>query len=185
MAETQENVAGVMGASSATEAPEVEAIPADAVPEEKVTLSMAQLQNLINNSKGDSLENLGKILADALVESKKPWVDPRQEENERSMRNSMREQVARQKANIDASQRLCPHLQGCNELSEFPGQLSSIVQHQTDTGEVIGICTNCQRIFRLGDPDYVEQMRRKSGNRMSAAGRRFFANPAAAIAASR
>lgn len=164
---------------------QVEAVPASEAGGETVTLTLAELQKLINSSKGDSIENLARVLADALIESKKPYVDPLQKQNEAAMRQSMRDQAARHKAAVEASQEICPHLQGCNALSEFPGQLTSIVQHRLDTGEIIGLCTNCQRIFRVGDPDYATQMRRKSGNKLSAAGQRFFIDPMAAIQAGR
>ena len=76
-----------------------------------------------------------------------------------------------------ADQATCEHLQGSNALSEFPGQLTSIAWHRLDAGTIFGICTNCLRQFWPTDPDYVTQFRRKSGNKISAAGQRNFLIP--------
>lgn len=124
-------------------------------------------------SKQEDLVSVAKILAQAIIDSKIPYVDPKQVENERKMRESMRKQREKFHADLIASQELCPHLQGSNPLSEMSSQLTSIAPHRLDDGTVIGICTNCLRVFRPGDKDYLTQMRRKSGNKISSAGQRF------------
>lgn len=120
--------------------------------------------------------NIAQLVA-ALLESKKPYVDTRQEENLRMIAQQDAAARERQRAAIEDSQKSCPHFQGSNPLSEIPGQLTSIVQHRLDTGEVIGICTNCLRVWRRGDEDYAKQMNRKSGNRLSMSGIRHTYNP--------
>ena len=151
---------------------------------DRINISMSELREMmvaaVTAAVQQSSETSAKMIAEALIESKKPYIDPRQAENEANMRKSMHEVHERIQRDIKASQDSCSHLQGANSLSDYPRQfnLTAIVQHKTDVGEIIGICTNCQRIFRQGDPDYIEQMfKRKSGNRMSQAGQRTFINP--------
>lgn len=152
---------------------------------EKVSLSLAELKELmiaaVSAAVQTSSESSAKMISEAFMEARKPYIDPKQIENEATMRTSMREVQKRIDADIKASQEYCQHLQGSNALSDYPSPfgLTSIIKHQTDTGELIGICTNCQRVFRMDDPDYVTQMRRASGNRTSAAGQRWFADPIA------
>ena len=124
-------------------------------------------------------------LVNAILESKKPYVDPAQKATLQAIRKQMREQRLKIMENMKLEQATCPHLQGSNPLSDFPSPhgLTSFVQHILDTGEMIGVCTNCGRIVRSCDPDYRILMAKKSGNRMSSAGRRFFADPVAAIKA--
>ena|SRR5271154_7049636 len=150
--------------------------------ENKVEMSVGDLEGLIariQESSDKKLELIVDRLSGALLEARKPYVSDAQKENEKSMRESMRAQRDRLMADIAASQQVCPHLQGSNALSDVSGDRTSIVQHRLDTGAVIGICTNCVRIFKPGDADYLVQMRRKSGNRMSSAGIRTFLDPAA------
>jgi len=152
----------------------------------KVEMSLGELEGLISKITEQSdkkLEVFAKMLSEALLESRKPYVSEAQKQNESSMRESMKTQRERIMADIRASQDVCPHLQGSNALSEMSGQLTSIIHHRLDTGQVIGICTNCQRLFRPGDPDYLQQMKRKSGNKISSAGVRFFLDPRAVAAA--
>ena len=132
----------------------------------------------------DATADALKALAEAIKDSRKPYIDPRSEFNDKMMRDQMREVNERMAKNIKASQAACQHLQGSNENSDFTGQLTSIVKHYTDAGVQWGICTNCLRQFWPGQHDYVVQMNRKSGNRTSMAGRRYFADPQAAAIAS-
>lgn len=146
----------------------------------KVEMSVGELEGLISRiteASDKKLELFASMLSNALLESRKPYVSDAQKENEKTMRESMKAQRERLMADIRASQETCPHLQGANALSEKTGDMTSIVQHRLDIGAVIGICTNCQRVFKPGDADYLVQMRRKSGNKMSSAGIRMFLDP--------
>lgn len=171
MSKDTENVENVLGGK-----------PVKKDSDAKVEISFGQLQELITaitNQSDKKLETFARSLSDAILESRKPYVSEAQQENERSMRESMRAQAERLRRDIEASQEMCPHLQGSNALSDFSGQLTSIVQHRLDTGAVVGICTNCLRVFKPGDKDYIQNMKRKSGNRISAAGQRMFLDPQA------
>ncbi|MBS1816206.1 MAG: hypothetical protein JSS87_15150 [Acidobacteria bacterium] len=143
-------------------------------------------------SMNDLLAILGKMsdaqtdrLANALIEAKKPYIDPKDVENAEIMRAQAREQYKREKEGIKRMQDNCPHIRGCNPLSEMsdPSGLTSIAWHKLDSGEVIGICTYCTRVFKSADPDYQLWRNKKSGNRLSAAGDREFTDRAAARAA--
>lgn len=147
--------------------------------EKELVFKESELERIIAAAVSAAVRSSSGLLADAIKESRKPYIDPKQAENDETMRTQMREQSARIAADIRASQDLCPHLQGSNPLSEQPKQTTSIVMHRRDTNDVIGICTNCLRVFKPGDPDYMQWMKKKSGNKMSEAGRRFFLDPAA------
>jgi len=140
-----------------------------------ISLDLETLIKVIDTAVSRSAEASSKMLAEALTESRKPYVDPRDVENEKNMRDQMKKVKQRMDEEIKSSQRNCGHLQGSNALSNFtsPFGLTSIVQHVLDTGELIGICTNCLRIFTPQDEDYGFWMRKKSGNQMSQSGQRF------------
>jgi hypothetical protein len=149
----------------------------------KLSIGLEELQLLINNSVSQAVEASSKVIAQALIESRKPYVDPRTEENDKLMRESMREVQTRINAEIEASRDNCAHLQGSNALSEFQGQLGSFVLHQLDTGAVVGICTNCQKQIWSNRKEDAEWFRKKSANRMSRAGQRVFMDPNKAMSA--
>lgn len=132
---------------------------------DNITMSASALEAMFSK--------FAETIANAMIESKKPYIDPRKTENDDNMRETTRKLQERIQADIKASQANCPHYQGSNPLSEFQGALTSIAKHRLDDGKIIGICTNCLRIFKPGDPDYITQLQRKSGNRMSQAGQRF------------
>lgn len=165
---------------------------------QSITLTKADLQALLAQAvaaataaaqdKANDIVSKGMSeLAAAIIESRKPYVDPRQQENEKNMREQMRVVNERMHQQILSSQELCPHLQGSNELSDFSGSLSSWVIHRLDNGLVIGICTNCQKhIFSNDtDPEIRKFFKMKSGNRMSSAGVRTFVDPRTAQDAGR
>jgi len=157
----------------------------------KVNMTVSEITALVNDAvararseDANATNEVLKQLTQAIQDSRKPYKDPKAEENDALMRAQMKDVNKRIALNIKASQANCPHFQGSNELSDFQGALTSIVKHYTDTGVAWGICTNCLRQFWPGDPDYMKEMQRKSGNRPSAAGRRWFSDPAAAAQAS-
>lgn len=149
---------------------------------ENVSLSMTELQTLITSAVSAAVSGQSQVIADAIKEGNKPYEDPNVIQNQKNMRNQMRDQQQAIRNRIRAAQNTCPHLQGCNPLSDSAGTKTSIVKHQFDTGVVLGICTNCNRIFKPTDPDYFQQMQRPSGNKMSIGGQRFISAPAAAVA---
>lgn len=149
----------------------------------KLSIGMDELQALIAASVSQAVEQSSKVIAQALIDSRKPYVDPNKAENDRRFRESEREVQARIRAEIEASRDNCEHLQGSNALSEFQGQLGSFVLHQLDTGAVVGICTNCQKQIWSNVAEDQKWFKRKSANRMSRAGQRFFMDPVKVMAA--
>lgn len=144
-------------------------VPAVAVPALSVSDMMALLTTAIQQSNAGQQENM----LNALSELRKPYENPGEKALQEQMRIAHRALMAKQEAGEKASQEACPHFQGCSEHSDRAGDQTSIIKHRLDSGEVIGICTNCQRVFRQTDEDYRKQMGRKSGNQMSQAGQRF------------
>jgi len=145
--------------------------------EPKLEITLSELKEFVSQSQAE----YAKIIADALIQSKIPYVDPRQKENEEIFRKSSRETADRILDSIKRSQASCPHKQGCNELSEVQGALSSFVFHRLDTGEVVGLCTNCQKEVRSTNPADAAFFKDKSANRMSSAGVRTFMDPRKAM----
>lgn len=134
--------------------------------EQKVTLSVNELLQVIRESN----DNLAK----AIENSRVPYVSPEQKRNEAAFRQNDQLNREKQERNLQISRDNCPHMQGSNSLSDFAGQLTSIVWHRLDDGITpFGLCTNCGRQFWPDDPDYRLWMNKKSGNRISSSGQRF------------
>lgn len=136
-----------------------------------------------------SVQNEGnRLLAEALENLRKPYVSPQEELNQENFRKSNREQAKRRAEAMKRAQETCEHIMGSHELSEYPDAMgrSSIVIHTLSTQERVGLCSNCGRLWRTNDPDYMrEVVKRKSGNKPSASGQRMFLDPMAVIEAGR
>jgi len=149
-------------------------------PEEKVSMSISELTALIARMTAESNERIAQSnesLAKAIIESRKPYVDPKNEENEKLFREQTREMERRKRDQILKSQEWCQHLAG--SLGEFQdqGHRTAIVWHQTDIREQVGICTVCQKQFREGDKDYMFWRGKRSINKISKSGDRFVSTP--------
>lgn len=149
----------------------------------------ADLQAIVSAAVAAALEHASKQtsasnsdLAAAILKAREPYIDPKVKANEASARKSMKEQAARQKATKKMEQAACPHYKGCNNLSaEGKPQDASIAHLRLDTGELIGVCTNCTRVFSSLNPEDVPYLQKKTTNqRASAGGERYFENPAKA-----
>jgi|HubBroStandDraft_3_1064219.scaffolds.fasta_scaffold69096_2 hypothetical protein len=160
---------------------DVAKLKAEAKPTQKISLGLEELAEIIkmavSSAVGQQSESSAKIIAEALIEARKPYKDPRTEANDAMMRKQGRETWERIQKEIEDSRKTCAHLQGSNALSEFQGQLGSFVMHQLDTGAVVGICTNCQKQIWSNNPEDHVWFSRKSANRMSRAGQRVFIDP--------
>jgi metal-dependent amidase/aminoacylase/carboxypeptidase family protein len=154
------------------------------------TITMDQLMPLLQaiaSQQTSAAEVQAKILADALIESQKPYIDPKKEENEEKFRAQMRRQAEQERANLKAARNACPHIAGSNSLSEFQDQhnRTCIVWHQSPSSEWVGTCLNCQRQFFENDADYNEWRRKPSICKVSGSGQYQFLDPAAARARAR
>lgn len=124
-----------------------------------------------------SAEVSAKILADALLESRKPYVDPRKEQNDKMMKEQTRQTTDRINADIARSREYCPHKKAASELSTRVSEDGAFVVHVLDTGEMIGICTNCQKVISSLIPEDLKFFSARGGNTPSRAGTRIFADP--------
>lgn len=147
-------------------------------PGQSVTLSLSELKELLGHTSQVSQDQTAKLV-EAILESRKPYTDPNAERIKRNVRKKMREQLLKEDRNIDLEQERCVHMQGLH--GRIPGQLTAIAKHLLDTGEMIGICLACLRIFRSHDADYMYWLQRPSGCELSQAGRRTLVNPSEAI----
>ena len=107
------------------------------------------------------------------------WIKRRSEfflvsENEKNFCRIARQLEECSRQNKKYSQDNCPHIAGCNALSELQDMRgrTSIVWHGLDTGQDVGVCTVCQRVFQPSDSDYQEWREKPSLNRYSQAGQR-------------
>lgn len=125
--------------------------------------------------------NMAQAIAEALIEARKPYVSPQEIANRESAKKSSREQREKQEAIKKYEQKVCKHVKGSNPNSFRSDPFdSAIAKHVLDTGEVIGICTNCNRVFSSLNPEDYEWLTAKSTNQPSMAGRREFADANAA-----
>lgn len=91
-------------------------------------------------------------------------------DNEKKSRKLLRLLDKKRREILAEEQRECSHLAGCHgEIIDHYGR-TSIVWHGLNTGEIIGICTNCGRRFFPSDPDYAVWRKRTSFHRISSAG---------------
>lgn len=159
-------------------------------PNATFSINAVQLMDLFKQmaaTSTQSSETMANTLAAAVLEARKPYVDPRAEENDRFAREQAREQMKRQKADREYSQSVCTHIAGSSPNSEMPDLAgrTSIVWHRYDVQDELGICTNCTRIFYPSDKDYGTWRVKKSFNLLSRSGDRQFSNPLAAQKAAR
>jgi len=133
------------------------------------------------NSKENSsnMAEMASIIAKALIESKKPYIDPRVKANNEAARRSMLESRKREQEAFIAAQSNCLHKKGSNPLSWYSDpNNSSFVLHRLDTGEWIGICTNCTKVISsLLPADQPFFTGSRGTNIRSAAGERVFSDP--------
>lgn len=150
---------------------------------ELVTITKEELEAL--KSGKTELQEILKGLGNAIVESKKPYVDPGQEANEASMRESMKKQKQAQDRQKKFDQDSCPHKMASNPLSSTPDMFgrAAFWHFRLDTGEQILICSNCQKVVRQTDPEFVKFASMPTTNIAGSAGQRFFADPLAVIKA--
>lgn len=159
----------------------------DESPKPDVMFSEAQLmavKAIVDSVVQNQTESNAKLV-DAIIESKRPYVDPGQEAFKRDAKESARQIEERRRQLMIRARSACAHLQGAHELSSFtsPYGLTAIIAHQLDTGEVVGLCCVCGKLWRPGDPDYSTWViQKKSGCLPSrSGGGRWFPDPKEAV----
>lgn len=148
---------------------------------QKSAVSLKELQAIVNAAVQAALEHSNvsnQAIADALLKAREPYIDPRQKLNEETMRANMRESEKNRKRQVQFDQENCVHKKGANPLSaRIDFQDSSFAKHRLDTGEIIGICTNCTKVISSLNPDDRKWFQDRGSNIMSSAGIRTFDNP--------
>jgi len=131
-----------------------------------ITLGLAELQAIVASAVKEAVaatQNNNANIAEAL---------------KKSTRRSMIAAKKREKESIEFYQdKVCPHTMGSSPNSARSLPDSSFAIHVLDTGEVIGVCTNCQKTISSLKQDDLRYFAVKGGNIRSAAGVRFFADP--------
>jgi hypothetical protein len=153
-------------------------------PQTPITLTSEQLQNLLAAASAPKEDN-GKFeqLVHAIIESRKPYVDPRTEANEEEFRRSSREQEKNKqiaKANAEA---FCPHEKGSTGNRSYGESAFWILR--LDTGLTIGVCSQCGKVINSLNPDHTVFFRKRGDNLPGQAGQgRVFLDPIKAMTAS-
>lgn len=154
--------------------------------DQQISLTFEQLQELIEtahkkqNNEPNSNELFSSLIA-AVIESRKPYVDPAQVENEASFKEANRAALHATRENIKRIQDNCPHKKGLG--GQTPGDDSAFWIHRTDTGETIGICSYCQKVISTLIPEDAKFFAMKGANVPSSAAQRNFLNPIKALTA--
>jgi hypothetical protein len=118
------------------------------------------------------------VLANAFAESRRPYQDPAQAENARKMREQMRDQAKQIRLSEIAAKNACPHVQGANAMSSSAGTKSSFCLLKLPTGEVVGVCSNCQKVISNRIPRHLALFKGANTTDMAQSGHREFFGPA-------
>jgi hypothetical protein len=150
-----------------------------------MTLGLDELQAIVAAAVKEAVaatQNSNANIAQALVDARKPYVDPKTIANDKSTRRSMIAAKKKEKEAVAFYQdNVCPHTMGSSESSARSLPDSSFAVHVLDTGEIIGVCTNCQKVISSTKHEDLRWFAVKGGNIRSAAGVRQFADPNKAI----
>jgi len=162
-----------------------EEIPATqpALATQPLVLSMDQLQQLLTAAGAAQAKPDDKFeqLVQAIIESRKPYVDPKQEVNNEEFRRANKQQEEDKRRMVKAAQDNCPHEKGANGNRSF-GE-SAFWKIRLDTGETIGICSQCGKEISSLYPEHSQYFRKRGDNLDAAAGQRQFMDPIKAMTA--
>ncbi len=143
----------------------------------EVTLNSADLLALILKIQQDSAESQRKsneLLAQALQDSRKPYVDPKQEENRLASNKTLRDIEHNKLRRATAMQAACEHEQGMTgDERNGKGAFACL---KLPTGELIGVCMYCQKVISSVNPKHGKYFRKKSG-RVAEAGQFMLNDP--------
>jgi hypothetical protein len=148
---------------------------------EVITLTREEFEAL---KKGKSdVELLATSITSAMQDARKPYVSEGELANQRNAQEAMKRLAASQRAAKKWDQDHCPHIKGCNPLSDSldTANRSAFIRHRLDTGATFLMCTNCQKVIWQDDPEFQIWYNKPSGNRPSAGGDRFQSDPLKAM----
>lgn len=152
--------------------------------DQQISLTPSQLKELINEAvqkQQNDANSKFTELVQAIIESRKPYKDPLVEQNDETIRQANKIAQQAQRENLKRIQDSCPHVKGL--AGQRPGSESSFWLHRLDTGELVGICSFCQKVISSLKPEDQKYFALKGDNAPSAAGQRMFINPVKAMAA--
>jgi len=146
-----------------------------------MTLGLDELQAIVAAAVKEAVaasQGNNASIAEALKDARKPYVDPKTIANDKSARRSMIAAKKQEKERTEFYQeKVCPHTMGSSPNSARSLPDSSFAIHVLDTGEVIGVCTNCQKTISSLNQNGLRWFAIKGGNIRSSAGTRFFSDP--------
>lgn len=119
-------------------------------------LSTDQLLAMLVQAQQDNATN-NKLLAEALLESRKPYVDPAVLEQKRMAGEEKRKQVAITILQRTETKRQCPHRRTNND-GTF-GEKLNIKWQEHSGGIVLGVCGTCFSQFDSRVPDDLKWLR--------------------------
>jgi hypothetical protein len=119
-------------------------------------LSTDQLLALLVETQRENAKNQ-KLLAEALVDSRKPWVDPAVLEQKRLAGEEKRKQVAITILQRTETKRQCLHRRTNND-GTF-GEKLNIKWQEHSGGIVLGVCGTCFSQFDSRNPDDLKWLR--------------------------
>jgi hypothetical protein len=131
--------------SKENETPEVKKVDTPAP-----ALTMEQLFKMFLDTQKENAANQ-RLLAEALTESRKPYIDPnvlKQQQADAEERRRMTEMVARQKV---ANKVNCPHLR--------ENETSRIQWHEHSNGITMGFCSDCGSEFDTRNHEDLKLLR--------------------------
>lgn len=153
------------------------------LPTGPLTLTVDQLQQLLTAAGASQArpdDGFDKLVQ-AIIDSRKPYVDPAQAETNKNFQEANRQQERDKRRMIQAAQDNCPHEKGANGNRSF-GE-SAFWKIRLDTGEHVGICSQCGKEISSLYPEHSQFFRKRGDNLDAAAGQRQFMDPVKAMTA--
>jgi hypothetical protein len=114
-------------------------------------LSVEQLMRMLIESQAETAK-ANKALADAILESRKPYVDPKVLAQKQKDLEDRQKQIAQDQRIRVATKRICPHVR------ENGTQNIKWMEHSN--GITMGVCGTCRSEFDTRNPDDLAILRR-------------------------
>lgn len=152
--------------------------------EQPLSITSDQLQQILaaaGTAQSQSKTDEFKLLVEAIIESRKPYIDPKAEANEKEFQRTNQELEENKRRAVADAQKNCPHEKGSTGNRSF-GE-SAFWIHRLDSQETIGICSQCNKVISSLNPDDTIFFRKRGDNLPSQAGVRTFLDPIKAMTA--
>jgi hypothetical protein len=155
-------------------------------PKPTMTLGLEELQAIVSTAVAEAVKAAKASeasnqdgLAKAILKVREPYEKPQDKANRESARRSMIKAREDQQRNIAFYQdRVCKHVQGSSPNSSRRSTDSAFFQIVLDTNELIGVCSNCQKVISSLFEEDLPYFQMGGGNVRATAGQqRFFSDP--------